>query len=80
MGTKSSPDDDEEVLELSEAIIRRVKWSCKCLLERRGLKMHRFFENFEKTPFTDHFPVNRCVNNVTRVCRGRIEAALPLIF
>ena len=27
MGTKSSPDDDEEVLQLSEAIIRRVKWS-----------------------------------------------------
>ena len=46
MGTKSSPDDYEEVLQLSEAIIRRVKWSYKSLLERRGLKMLRFFEKF----------------------------------
>ena len=38
MGTKSSPDDDEEVLQLSEATIRRVKWSYKSLLERRGFK------------------------------------------
>ena len=77
MGTKSSSDDDEEVLQLSEVIIRRVKWSCKCLLERRGLKMTRFFEKCEKPPFLDLFPVNRCVNDVKRVCRGRIEAALP---
>ena len=45
MGTKSSPNDDEEVLQLSEAIIRRVKWPYKSLLERRGLKMLRFLEN-----------------------------------
>ena len=44
MGTKSSPNDDEEVLQLSEAIVRRVKWSYKSLLERRGLKMLGFFE------------------------------------
>ena len=77
MGTKSSPDDDEEVLQLSEAIIRRVKWSYKSLLERRGLKMLRFFEKFGKPPFPDLLPVNRCVNDVKRVCRGRIQAALP---
>ena len=76
MGTKSSPDDDEEVLQLSEAIIRRVKWSYKSLLERRSLKMLRFFEKFGKPPFPDLVPVNRCVNDVKRVCRGRIQAAL----
>ena len=80
MGTKSSPDDDEEVLQLSEAIIRRVKWSYKSLLERCGLKMLRFFEKFGKPPFPDLLPVNRCVNDVKRVCRGRIEAALPPTF
>ena len=80
MGTKSSPKDDEEVLELSEAIIRRVKWSYKSLLERRGLKMLRFLEKFGKPPFPDLLPVNRCVNDVTRVCCGRIEAALPPTF
>ena len=62
---------------VSETIIRRVKWSYKCLLERRGLKMPRFFKKFEKPPFPDLFPVNRCVNDVTRVCHCRIEAALP---
>ena len=80
MGTKSSPDDVEEVLQLSEAIIRRVKWSYKSLLERRGLKMLRFFEKFGKPPFPDLLPVNRCVNDVKRVCRGRIQAALPPTF
>ena len=80
MGAKSSPDEDEEVLQLSEAIIRRVKWSYKSLLERRGLKMLRFFEKFGKPPFPDLLPVNRCVNDVKRVCRGRIEAALPPTF
>ena len=82
MGTKSSPNDDEEVLQLSEAIIRRVKWSYKSLLERRGLKMLRFLEKFGKPSFPDLLPVNRCVNDVTRVCRGRIliEAALPPTF
>ena len=80
MGTKSSPDDDEEVPQLSEAIIRRVKWSYKSLLERCGLKMLRFFEKFGKLPFPDLLPVNRCVNDVKRVCHGRIEAALPPTF
>ena len=80
MGTKSSPNDDEEVLQPSEAIIRRVKWSYKSLLERRGLKMLRILEKFGKPPFPDLFPVNRCVNDVTRVCRGRIESALPPTF
>ena len=51
MGTKSSPNEDEEVLELSEAIIRRVKWSYKSLLERRGLKMLRFWKTSEN-PFS----------------------------
>ena len=46
MGTKSLPNDDEEVLQLSEAIIGRVKWSYKSLLERRGLKMQSFLEKF----------------------------------
>ena len=67
MGTKSSPDDDQEMLQLSEAIIRRVKWSYKSLLERCGLKMLRFFEKFGKPPFPDLLPVNRCVNDVKRV-------------
>ena len=80
MGTKPSPDDDEEVPQLSEAIIRRVKWSYKSLLERRGLKMLRFFEKFGKPPFPDLFTVNRSVNDVKRVCRGRIQAALPPTF
>ena len=80
MGTKSSPDDNEEVLQLSEAIIRRVKWSYKSLLERRGLKMLRIFEKFGKPPFHDLLPVNRCVNDVKRVCCGRIQAALPPTF
>ena len=79
-GTKSLPDDDKEVLQLSEVILRRIKWSCKCLLERRGLKMPRFFEKFEKLPFPDLFPVDCCVNYVTMVCRGRTEAALPPNF
>ena len=47
MGTKSSPDDDEKVLQLSEAIIRRVKWSYKS-------------EKFGKPLFPDLLPVNRC--------------------
>ena len=80
MGTKSTPDDDEEMLQLSEAIIRRVKWSYKSRLERRGLKMLRFFEKFGKPPFPDLLLVNRCVNDVKRVCRGRIQAALPPTF
>ena len=80
MGTKSSPDDNKEVLQLSEAIIRRVKWSYKSVLERCGLKMLRFFEKFGKPPFPDLLPVNRCVNDVKRVCRGRIQAALPPTF
>ena len=46
IGTNSSPDDDEEMLQLSEAIIRRVKWSYKSLSEQRGLKMLRCFEKF----------------------------------
>ena len=54
MGTKSSPNNDEEVLQLSEAVIRRVKWPYKSLLERRGLKMLRFLEdlNFQLHLFT----------------------------
>ena len=76
MGTKSSPDDDEEVLQVSEAIIRCIKWSNKCLLKRRGLKMARFFELLQKPPFPDLFLVDRCVNDVTWVCRSWIEAAL----
>ena len=36
--------------------------------------MPRFFEKFEKPPFRDLLPVNRCVNrcvnDVKRVCRG----------
>ena len=70
------PNDDEEVLQLSEVIIRRVQWSYKSLLERRGLKMLRFLEKFGKPPFPNLL-VNRCVNDVTRVCRGRIEALPP---
>ena len=42
--------------------------------------MSRFFEKFEKPSFRDLLPVNRCVNDVKRVCRGRIEAALPPTF
>ena len=35
---------------------------------------------FGKPPFPDLLPVNRCVNDVKRVCRGRIQAALPPDF
>ena len=80
MGTNSSPNDDEEVLQLSETIIRRLKWSYKSFLERRGLKMLRFLEKFWKPPFPDLLPVNGCVNDVTRKCRGQMEAALPPTF
>ena len=80
MGTKLSPDDDEEMLQLSEAIIRPVKWSYKSLLERRGLKLLKFFEKFGKPPFPDLLLVNRCVNDVQRVCHGRIQAALLPTF
>ena len=52
------------------------KRSYKCLFEQRGLK-RQIFRKFRKTTFPDLFPVNRCVNGVTRVCRGWIEAALP---
>ena len=51
MGTKSSPDNDEKVLPLKEVIIRCIKWSSKCLLERCGLNVPRFFEKFEKLLF-----------------------------
>ena len=37
-------------LQLSEIIIRRVKWSGECLLERRCLKMPRLFKKFGKPP------------------------------
>ena len=52
MGAKSSPDDDEGVLQVSEAIIRRVKWSYKSLLGRRGLKMLRWVRKttFSRSP------------------------------
>ena len=74
LGTKSSPND---VLQLSEAIIRRVKWFSM----PRGttwLENVPVFFQFDKPPFPDLFPV--CVNDVPRVCNGRIEAALPLNF
>ena len=51
MVTKLSRGDKEELLQLSEAIFRREKWSCTDLLERSGLKMPRQFDKFEKPPF-----------------------------
>ena len=75
MGTKSSPDDDEEVLQLSEAIIRRVKWSYKSLLERRGLKMLRFFEKFGKPPFPD-----QSMRTVGKMCQDLAIGVLRALF
>ena len=50
MWTKSSPNDDEEVLQLSEAIIRCVKWSYKCpVWERSNLKKPRFLKSSKTT-------------------------------
>ena len=44
------------------------------------LENAEIFGKVRKPPFPDLFPVNRCVNDVTRVCRGRIEAALSPTF
>ena len=38
--------------------------------------MPRFFDKFEKPPFPELSPVNRCVNDVTMVCHGQIEVKL----
>ena len=46
-----------------------------------GVRVHKQWAHAEHdTPFPDLLPVNRCVNDVKRVCRGRIEAALPPTF
>ena len=50
MGTKLSWGDREEVLQLSEAIFRCVKWSHKDILKRSGLKMPRLSRRTARKP------------------------------
>ena len=52
MGTKSSPDENEEVLQLSEAIIRRVKWSYKKPVGTTRLENAGNFRKVRKTTFS----------------------------
>ena len=64
-------------------LIRRIKWSYNCLLERRGLKLPRFSKGSETTFFRSlpsQYQCHRCVNDVTKVCRGWIEASLQPTF
>ena len=75
-GTKSSPDDDEEVSQLSVVIIRRIKWSCKCLFKRRGLKIPNFFEKIE-----NHlFPISSQSISVSMTSQECDSALLPPTF
>ena len=56
------------------------KMVLQMLLETTRLENAQIFRKVRKRPFLDLFPVNCCVNDVTRVCRGRIEAALQPTF
>ena len=52
----------------------------KMPLGTKRLENARIFRKIRKTTYRDLLPVNRCVNDVKWVCRGRIEAALPPTF
>ena len=65
---------------IQKSSFRQVEWYSNSLLERHGFKMLRFLEKFGKPPISNLLPANRCVIDVTNVCRGRIEAALPPTF
>ena len=77
---KRSSNDDEEVLQLSKVIIRRVKMVLQMPPGTTRLENAQIFRKVRKPPFPVLFLVNRCVNDVKRVCRGRIEGALPPTF
>ena len=73
MGTKSSPNDDEEVLQLSEAIIRRVKMVLQTPLGTTRLENAEIFGKVRKTHL---FPISSQSTAVSMTSEGYVAVEL----